>query len=74
MIGLAERHEGLYHLVVGAKGDFASSSTVSEFQHLPQEALWHFHLGHLSHSRLQTIHEQFPLITVNENSACDVCC
>lgn len=32
MIGLPERHEGLYHLVVGAKSGFASSSTVSELQ------------------------------------------
>nr|KYP40121.1 hypothetical protein KK1_038549 [Cajanus cajan] len=30
MIGLVERHEGLCHLVVGAKNVFASNSSVSE--------------------------------------------
>jgi hypothetical protein len=40
---------------------------------VPSDALWHFKLGHLSHSRLLTMSSLYPSININKNSVCDLC-
>jgi len=65
MIGLGENLNGLYRLVVSAnsfkssshsfnKNLFVSCNNVSQsyFNVIPNSAIWHYRLGHLSHQRL----------------------
>jgi len=80
MIGLADLIEGFYFLAIQASpstkpqpviATSQASSQSSSF--LPQEALWHFRLGHLSNHRLISLKQYFPCIKIDENSVCDIC-
>lgn len=75
MIGLVELIEGLYYLTTQAK----PNSIVATFLHvnsstiIPKEILWNFRLGHLSNSRLLSMHHIFPYVNVDHNYVCDIC-
>lgn len=61
MIGSADFIEGLYHLNLSNKKlpivvGISSSNTIT----IPDQALWHFRLGHLSSSRMDMLHFIFP--------------
>jgi len=73
MIGSAEMFEGLYHLVFDAKHASCSNVQATDTQILPEEALWHFRLGHLSISRMISLNSEFPFIFVDPKAVCDVC-
>lgn len=73
MIGSAELFEGLYYLLIDSRKVNSSSTQEEGTEFLPQAALWHFRLGHLSISRMQKLQEVFPFVYVDENSVCDVC-
>lgn len=40
---------------------------------LPDSALWHFRLGHLSDNRIKKTHTEFSFVNVDEESICDIC-
>ncbi|KAK2375797.1 putative mitochondrial protein [Trifolium repens] len=79
MIGSAERRDGLYYLL--QTNQTCASSNHSNLQLfpsannacIPDSALWHFRLGHLSSSRLALLQSHFPFIHNNPNSVCDIC-
>jgi hypothetical protein len=78
MIGLAEKKDGLYHLVQTNKAassspSFTSHSISANHVHLPDNALWHFRLGHLSNSRLASLQSKFPFVLLDSAAVCDVC-
>ncbi|XP_058734143.1 uncharacterized protein LOC131605858 [Vicia villosa] len=69
LIGSAERLDGLYYLLLTNKKITPSINA----NQIPQSALWHFRLGHLSHPRLLNLKEQFPFIVSDQKAICDVC-
>jgi hypothetical protein len=85
MIGLAKQVDGLYRYSPPSTSNLVSSfstnkvcnSTISSHCNsnsiVPSDALWHFRLGHLSHSRLQQMHTLYPFISINKRSVCDLC-
>lgn len=73
MIGLASQYEGLYYLEVDTKKVHVSNIWNEGSETIPEEALWHFRLGHLSNSPLSLMNSQFPFVRVDRNSVCDVC-
>ncbi|GAU41434.1 hypothetical protein TSUD_98300 [Trifolium subterraneum] len=40
---------------------------------IPQSAIWHFRLGHPSHSRLVSLQSKFPYVTIDQHGICDIC-
>lgn len=40
---------------------------------IPQQALWNFRLGHLSHARLSKLSQMYPSIFNDNKDVCDVC-
>ena len=86
MIGLAKQLNGLYHYSPPAPASnlfssFSSnkvcnsinSSSCNSENIVPSDALWHFRLGHLSHSRLLNMSTLYPSIHINNKSVCDLC-
>jgi hypothetical protein len=79
MIGLAEKKDGLYHLIQSDKRQIPPSLRLPNFSisannvYLSENALWHFRLGHLSNSRLALLKSTFPSITFDSNTICDIC-
>ena len=73
MIGSGERREELYYLTPPDKMGCSSSIVNSPSTLLPDSALWHFRLGHLSFSRINTLHSKFPFVNVDSKATCDVC-
>ena len=78
MIGLANQVNGLYHYSPPTSAShlvssFSSykvcnsidSSTCNSDNIVPSDALWHFRLGHVSHSRLHTMSSLYPSIHIN---------
>jgi hypothetical protein len=55
--------------VCSSSKDTSSSSSST----LPDSALLHFRLGHLSFSRMLSLHSMFPFINVDSKAVCDVC-
>ncbi|GAU49938.1 hypothetical protein TSUD_290950 [Trifolium subterraneum] len=51
MIGFANEHGGLYYLNLTNKIASVSAIDDSSYPSIPTQALWHFRLGHPSHSR-----------------------
>lgn len=77
--GSAEQKDGLYYLTLRDNDPPtthtpALTSALAANVTLPDKALWHFRLGHLSQNRLLYLHSQFPFIKVNHKDVCDVCC
>jgi hypothetical protein len=80
MIGSGELIEGLYYLTTKAKlsptnnhTTSACNTTHSSNIHIPSLALWHFRLGHLSNNRLLSMKHEFPFVTIDNHSICDIC-
>jgi hypothetical protein len=83
MIGSGELIEGLYYLTIKTNTHHtsttvntsqASSSHIhSSSVHIPSKALWHFRLGHLSNKRLLSMKHDFPFLSVDCDSVCDIC-
>lgn len=73
MIGLGESFEGLYHLILKNKDQEVHATYESSSCCIPEHALWHFRLGYLFPTRMQTLHSILPFIVVDKNAACDVC-
>ncbi|GAU39523.1 hypothetical protein TSUD_222930 [Trifolium subterraneum] len=72
MIGFADGIEGLYYLVLQDDEVHIHAAEGSD-NIIPNQALWHFRLGHPSLSRLHSLHSKFPYITVDDKGVCDVC-
>lgn len=72
MIGLAEKFEGLYHLILKVKNEDGPSINNTSICNLPKKSLWYFRLGHLSSARMQCLHNRFPFIVIDQGVACDV--
>jgi len=51
-IGLADLCEGLYKLKLEDSIPRVMSVSIADPNIIPSTALWHYRLGHLSHSRL----------------------
>lgn len=66
MIGLDEKFEGFYYLILRDKYEDASSINNSFVCSLSNIVLFHFKLGHLSPSRMQFLHTIFPLLSLIE--------
>ena len=47
-----------------------NSSSVS---FIPESALWHFRLGHLSNQRLTNMHSLYSSICIDNKAICDIC-
>jgi len=87
MIGLDKKMDGLYKFYPSCKSSNFESSYVSSSscnvvlpsicnkfdQFVPNDALWHFRLSHLSHQRLHKMSLLYPVITINNKDTCDFC-
>jgi hypothetical protein len=73
MIGSAEVFDGLYYLNHKSKTVYASAIDKPNTFTIPNNALWHFRLGHLSQTRMNLLITQFPFIVVDQKGICDVC-
>jgi len=86
MIGLAKQVNGLYHYSPPAPAfnsvssfsfnkvcNSINSSSYNSANIVPSDALWHFRLGHLSHSRLLNMSYLYPSIYINNKFVCDLC-
>ncbi|PNY12985.1 retrovirus-related Pol polyprotein from transposon TNT 1-94 [Trifolium pratense] len=73
MIGSADEHDGLYHLNLTDKVAHVASIDGSNHTSIPKSTLWHFRLGHPSHSRLVSLRNKFSYVTVDHNGICDIC-
>ena len=73
MIGFANEHGGLYYLNLTNKNASVSAIDGSSYPSIPTKALWHFRLGHPSHSRLVSLKSKFPYVVVDQGGVCDVC-
>jgi hypothetical protein len=89
MIGLGDRVNGLYRLVLPKPSLTATATSHLPFSHsvsfnnttiscnnsnvIPLSALWHFRFGHLSNSRLSDLTQMYPNISVDNKIVCDVC-
>jgi hypothetical protein len=73
MIGSAEAYEGLYYLKLQDSNVHVNTAEGTNFTTIPNQAIWHFRLGHPSISRMQTLHSHFPYISIDNKGVCDVC-
>lgn len=74
VIGSGMTLEGLVYLEIPKESENVDvSAAVAETKTLPNTALWHFILGHLSIQRMELMHNDFPSIHVDEGSVCDIC-
>jgi hypothetical protein len=51
----------------------SKSQSVFDNSRIPESALWHFRLGHLSNQRLSYMTHLYPTIIVDNKAACDIC-
>jgi hypothetical protein len=73
MIGSAREHEGLYYLNLTDRIAHVATIDGSHTPSIPKQAIWHFRLGHLSHSRMTRLHTKFPYVILDQNGVCDIC-
>lgn len=76
MIGLGRLVDRLYYLdlqLVQVSVSNIVSNKVCSSVTIPDYALWHFRLGHISNSVLEGMCSQFPCLHVNKRGICDVC-
>jgi len=73
MIGSGDKREDLYYLNFDSKLACSASKTIHSNIPLPDSALWHFRLGHLSFSRMNFLKSCFPFVHVDCKATCDVC-
>ncbi|CAJ2634040.1 unnamed protein product [Trifolium pratense] len=69
-IGSAKQIEDLYYLTIANMNVQASSLCTTP---LPNSAIWHLRLCHLSTSRMSFMILDFPFIDVDNKATCDVC-
>lgn len=87
MIGLGEKINGLYKLVVNTSASSSpfppnnfsptlcnvSASNKDTFTVIPSSAIRHFRFGHLSNQRLSQLNNLYPPITCDNKATCDIC-
>ncbi|MCH85623.1 peptide transporter PTR2, partial [Trifolium medium] len=73
MIGSGDMVDGLYYLRLADKGVHAYTTNGNYKTTIPDQALWHFRLGHISLSRMQFLQSQFSFIKVDNKGVCDIC-
>ncbi|KAK2450734.1 putative mitochondrial protein [Trifolium repens] len=73
MIGFANASNGLYYLQLKDEDVTVNTTDGSNSISIREQAIWHFRLGHLSNTRIQLLHKQFPYITVDNKGICDIC-
>ena len=73
MTGSGDKREDLYYLNLENKLACSASKTIHSNIPLPDSALWHFRLGHLSFSRMNLLKSSFPFVHVDSKATCDVC-
>lgn len=76
MIGSGRLVDRLYYLdlqLVQISVSNIVSNKVCSSVSIPDYALWHFRLGHISNSVLEGMCSQFPYLHVNKRGICDVC-
>jgi len=72
-IGVGEERGGLFYLLQTPKVFAATSRVLTASLKDPSSDLWHYRLGHLSHSRLSLLHSLVPSVSVDSNKVCNVC-
>nr|KYP56844.1 Retrovirus-related Pol polyprotein from transposon TNT 1-94 [Cajanus cajan]KYP56859.1 Retrovirus-related Pol polyprotein from transposon TNT 1-94 [Cajanus cajan] len=73
MIGSGELVNGLFYLKM-KKGIHESKAIAAIVASIPEEALWHFRLGHVSSSRIEGLKRIVPSIhSQNKEDICDIC-
>lgn len=72
MIGFHENFEGLYHLIFKEKHVNGRAIKNSSVFHFPRSSLWNFWLGHLSPTRMQSLHNTFIFVFFNQKSTFDI--
>jgi hypothetical protein len=83
-IGVGEKVAGLFYLMqankVSANASISAPFIPSFFKHLsfnsikdPSCNLWHYRLGHPSHSRMKLIQSIVPSISCKHDSVCPIC-
>jgi hypothetical protein len=73
MIGSAELLDGLYYISLAERNVNAYTASDTSQSNIPNKAIWHFRLGHISINRMLLLKTIFPFITVDNNGVCDVC-
>jgi len=85
MIGLASQQDGLYKFHASSVStNKVQSSLASSICNIliscnssigiPNKAIWHFRLGHLSHPRLNMMSSLYSnIVSDNKNFVCDIC-
>ena len=78
MIGSAKHLNGLYYMDELPKMTRVCSHLTQTGTYTPSisnDELWHYHLGHLSHQRLNVLCRRFPVVSYSDNEIlpCDVC-
>jgi hypothetical protein len=72
-IGSAKLVDGLYYLSLNRQPVCASAATSAQPFIIPNNAIWHFRLGHLSHNRMNLLVSKFPFVVFDSKAICDVC-
>jgi len=72
MIGSGDKREDLYYLNLTNKMACSASKTILTNIPLPDTALWHFRLGHLSFSRMNFLQSSFPFVHVDSKATYDI--
>lgn len=73
MIGSAEAFKGLYYLNIRYNIVYASAIDALRPDMLSDTFLWHFRLGHLSHTRMNLLMYKFFFMVVYQKVVCDIC-
>ena len=73
-IGSVDVRGGLYQLIPHHfKSHFIYSTIIHPKCDVIPIDLWHFHLGHLSNTRLHTMQQLYPCLTINKDFTCTTC-
>ncbi|GAU31202.1 hypothetical protein TSUD_210590 [Trifolium subterraneum] len=58
-------NQGLYYLKLANKDVHIHNANGTTHTTIPDQAIWHFRLGHISSNRMNLLHSQFPYIIVD---------
>lgn len=75
---MARLEEGLYHLELLEVQDSNSclqskNNNFCNSVSIPNSALWHFRLGHVSFPLIEKLSPQLPYVNINKIGVCDIC-
>lgn len=73
MIGSGVMHEGLVYLIIEECRADSINAEDGGTETLPNCAILHFRLGHLSSNIMKLMHNDFPFVNADEGSICDIC-